>query len=87
MSICASSDCQIVTVFAAKIAQTRGSKKLMKQIRCKTERKPLYIFGDGMMKCARLNERRGLVRMIEVYEACVLTDFGFAVSQRLEREH
>lgn len=85
MSACTTAPCQLVDVFAARIAATRGSKKLIALARAKTERKPLYIFGKGMMSCARLNERRGAIKMIEVYEACVLTDFGFAVAQRIDR--
>ena len=85
MSVCTTVSCQLVDLFAERIAATRGSKKLIRLARTKTKRKPLYIFGEGMMKCARLNERRGAIRMIEIYEACVLTDFGFAVAQRIER--
>lgn len=84
MSTCNVTHCQIVDALAVRIATTRGSKKLIGLARTKTERKPLYIFGKGMMECARLNERRGLIRMIEVYEACVLTDLGFAIAQRIE---
>lgn len=85
MSACAKVQCLPVDDFATRIAATRGSKKLIGLARSKTERKPLYIFGKGMMSCARLNERRGAVKIIEVYEACVLTNFGFAVAQRIER--
>ena len=85
MGACTTVSCQLVDLFAARIAATRGSKKLIGLARAKTERKPLYIFGKGMMSCARLNERRGAVKMIEVYEACVLTNFGFAIAQRIER--
>ncbi len=82
---CTVVECHLVAGFAARLVATRGSKKLMEQARTKTERRPLYIFGDGMMKCAKLNEQRGLVRLITVYEACVLTNFGFAVAQQFER--
>ena len=82
---CSVVECRLVAGFAARLVATRGSKKLIGLARTKTERTPLYIFGDGMMKCAKMNEQRGLVRLITIYEACVLTNFGFAVAQQLER--
>ena len=84
MSACAQIDCAIVRGFADRIAKTKGSKKLIGLARPKTERKPLYIFGKNMMTCAQLNEKRGIVRLIPIYEACLLTNFGFAVASRLQ---
>lgn len=86
MTRCDRMNCQLVNAFTARIMATKGSKKQLGRVWGKCERKPLYIFGKNMMKCACLNERRGIVRINKFYEACYLTEFGFAVALGVTRK-